>query len=512
MRMTIIIITTTMDTIKICLIAIAKNEEQFIDEWINYHLNLGFDHIIICDNNDINNPLNISNAKVEIRDFRGIDFSKHGYSKSNSIQIDIYNEIIKDVQNKFEYCGICDIDEFFDFKGLNIQDFISYKLSDCDCVEIPWEVYDDNDLIFHIDKPVQELYPHIQNKIAFNWEKNECSWGKSIFKLNNKVRVNCHKVLDVKSKILNKKEAVVKHYRTRCLEDYIKQKCNLRHANKTNFTKGNIIQTYFMFNNINLDKLLWSLKFCHDCNLQLTVSDRIWVMEQFNKYIPITIVIRTYNRLESLKECLQNTINKQTYNCKVLVLNDGSTDGTKEWLAQQNYDFLSLEENVGPGEILARGKYLITTPYYLMLDDDDVWTSSHVLEFFYNMIIDNPYFDVIHTGYNHHCSCVIKTELLLKCPNLSLRTKDDYYFIWIKINSKTYIKARFDFYTYRRNLPLDYHVNQIDSSLPPLAYSFFRSTNIDSIKEHMQQYYHTYSLEDRKILDQMLNYIEISKL
>ena len=35
--------------------AIARNEEDYLLEWINYHLNLGFDHIFLCDNNNLEN-------------------------------------------------------------------------------------------------------------------------------------------------------------------------------------------------------------------------------------------------------------------------------------------------------------------------------------------------------------------------------------------------------------------------------------------------------------------------
>ena len=31
---------------------IAKNENYYINDWVKYHLDLGFDHIYIYDNND----------------------------------------------------------------------------------------------------------------------------------------------------------------------------------------------------------------------------------------------------------------------------------------------------------------------------------------------------------------------------------------------------------------------------------------------------------------------------
>ena len=38
-----------------CIVAIAKNEELYLEEWVKYHFNLGFDKIFICDNNDLDN-------------------------------------------------------------------------------------------------------------------------------------------------------------------------------------------------------------------------------------------------------------------------------------------------------------------------------------------------------------------------------------------------------------------------------------------------------------------------
>jgi hypothetical protein len=32
------------------LIAIAKNEERYMKEWVDYHMSLGFDEIVVYDN------------------------------------------------------------------------------------------------------------------------------------------------------------------------------------------------------------------------------------------------------------------------------------------------------------------------------------------------------------------------------------------------------------------------------------------------------------------------------
>ena len=49
---------------KVALVCIAKNEDLYIDEWIDYHFKLGFDEIFVYQNNwrfnkDIENALKI---------------------------------------------------------------------------------------------------------------------------------------------------------------------------------------------------------------------------------------------------------------------------------------------------------------------------------------------------------------------------------------------------------------------------------------------------------------------
>ena len=40
--------------IKVALCCMAKKENLYLREWVEYHLEMGFTHIFIYDNNDIN--------------------------------------------------------------------------------------------------------------------------------------------------------------------------------------------------------------------------------------------------------------------------------------------------------------------------------------------------------------------------------------------------------------------------------------------------------------------------
>lgn len=99
----------------------------------------------------------------------------------------------------------------------------------------------------------------------------------------------------------------------------------------------------------------------------------------------ISVVVATFNRQESLKGLLES-LTKQTLSAdqfEVVVVNDGSTDGTVEVLRQYLSRFRRLEildlKNQGPGGARnagarkARGKYLAFT-------DDDCLTAPDWLE------------------------------------------------------------------------------------------------------------------------------------
>ena len=86
-------------------------------------------------------------------------------------------------------------------------------------------------------------------------------------------------------------------------------------------------------------------------------------------------VIVTYNRLNDLKVCVEN-IKAQTYkNLDILVVNNGSTDGTTEYLAEQTGIKVISQGNLGgAGGFYAGMKYMIDNSYdwLWMMDDDGI--------------------------------------------------------------------------------------------------------------------------------------------
>lgn len=99
--------------------------------------------------------------------------------------------------------------------------------------------------------------------------------------------------------------------------------------------------------------------------------------------IKVAIVVVTYNRLQLLKECIDGLRNQTYKNADIIIVNNGSTDGTREWLAAQSDLIVITQENLGgAGGFYAGMKYMYEHAYEaLCLMDDDGLPDFHQLEY-----------------------------------------------------------------------------------------------------------------------------------
>ena len=142
---------------EVAIVCIAKNEELFINEWIYYHIRLGFSKIIIYDNSD-NYSLNILNytwhGKVKVIDFPNDNnlLELEGIKKRN-IQEDAYNHYIKTYKKQqlnYKWVAFLDCDEFVVLTELNnIVKFLDSIPFNKGCMPINWWFFGSNG---HISK------------------------------------------------------------------------------------------------------------------------------------------------------------------------------------------------------------------------------------------------------------------------------------------------------------------------------------------------------------------------
>lgn len=141
------------DSEKYIVFACAKNESDYITEWVKHYLSIGFDKIIIADNNDIGddslyNVLNdyIVNGRVQIFDCRGME----------SIQVAIYSKFCE--YGNYKWCGYFDCDEFFEMGAYNnVKEFLS-TLDEYDCISFNWLIFGPNGQSYKKEGSVQERF------------------------------------------------------------------------------------------------------------------------------------------------------------------------------------------------------------------------------------------------------------------------------------------------------------------------------------------------------------------
>jgi glycosyltransferase involved in cell wall biosynthesis len=87
-----------------------------------------------------------------------------------------------------------------------------------------------------------------------------------------------------------------------------------------------------------------------------------------------SVIIPTYNRLELLKEALASVQSQGFVDYEVIVIDDGSTDGTAEALAEEgNRLRVLVQPNRGPGAARNLGAQSARGDYLAFLDSDDLW-------------------------------------------------------------------------------------------------------------------------------------------
>lgn len=97
-----------------------------------------------------------------------------------------------------------------------------------------------------------------------------------------------------------------------------------------------------------------------------------------------SIIIPTYNRQAFLKAALDSVWQQTSTDFEVIVVDDGSVDGTREYLDSLGGRIVTLSQrNQGPGAARNNGTQLARGEYLAFLDSDDLWfpwTLSSVAE------------------------------------------------------------------------------------------------------------------------------------
>lgn len=331
--------------INVCLGAIAKNENNYIREWVEHYKNLNFNKIFLFDNNDLNGETfdsvikdYIDDGFVEILNVRG---------KSN-MQIYAFNELYKcDKIKDFDWIAYFDIDEFLFLDNCkSIQEFLNQdKYTKFNCIAINWKYFDDNNLTQVTNSfAVKERFTHEFNQ-PHDMRFAEHTFSKRIMKTKvpNLVINSSHGPINrishsettyngtssnptviccnVEGKRLQRNYlcfsdwtyngAHIKHYRFKTIEEYITNKMKRGYPTLyKNSGKDLELNDFFKLNKVTLSKLKIASSLLNipldDLTKEFEISKDIEEKPQLNIQ-PKTAKNEAYSN-KKLKECSLPTL------------------------------------------------------------------------------------------------------------------------------------------------------------------------------------------------------------
>lgn len=107
--------------------------------------------------------------------------------------------------------------------------------------------------------------------------------------------------------------------------------------------------------------------------------------------IRVSVIIPTFNRKDYLREAIESVINQSFQSFEIIVVDDGSNDGTREMINNEFGSSIKYYWQENQGESVARNKGMQESQgeYIALLDSDDRWLNNK-LEVQVNYLDDDP--------------------------------------------------------------------------------------------------------------------------
>ena len=118
----------------------------------------------------------------------------------------------------------------------------------------------------------------------------------------------------------------------------------------------------------------------------------------------ISIIVPAYNKQDSISETLQSIFAQSYNNFEIIVVDDGSTDSTKELIETYNEDITYIyQENQGQGAARNQGIKVAQGDYIVFLDADDYW-ELEFLQTCYDFLESHPELVAVNTAQKTYYS------------------------------------------------------------------------------------------------------------
>jgi len=138
----------------VVICCIALDEEPYIDEWIQYHLHIGFSHIYIYDNSPSHTLRSKTTNHVTVIHIPG-----------SSKQMIAYNLFVQTYKRKYMWAAFVDCDEFIVLKKhASIIDLLR-EYNDCQALALQWIMFGTSHEIIYRNEPVTKRFQYCSKNV-----------------------------------------------------------------------------------------------------------------------------------------------------------------------------------------------------------------------------------------------------------------------------------------------------------------------------------------------------------
>lgn len=124
----------------------------------------------------------------------------------------------------------------------------------------------------------------------------------------------------------------------------------------------------------------------------------------------ISIIIPTYNREKLIKKSVESIINQTYKNIEIIIVDDASTDNTKEVIGKINdkrIKYYKLKKNKGACYARNYGIKKATGNYISFQDSDDIYKKDKLEKQINNLVKNNSDLDFCKISINYQNICII---------------------------------------------------------------------------------------------------------
>lgn len=303
--------------------AIIKNEHNYLAEWIEHHLSIGFDDIYLFEDFGSKSHSEITDKYPQVHLITCDEYFpiKRDYDIGWARQTRLYQKFLNEHRNE-GWCAFIDIDEYIMFNdGYTLQQ-LTQEYSDAYGIALYWRQFNANGKLLRADKVVETYTQPCEcirqdREYAFksfvNLNKAMEFW--SLHLIENLTDVTGKRVTHGETTKANYSKVQLNHYFCKSYEDWCDR-----------FVRGDLAPNHrkfeqFFENNPDMRPIEYKKHFINRKRFNTFNADDL-----------VSVCMCTYNREKYLDNVIANILNQTYENLEFVIVDDGSTDNSREIL------------------------------------------------------------------------------------------------------------------------------------------------------------------------------------